>query len=182
MATVEHLMTAAELLETPGLGRCELVHGELIRMSPSGFEHGRIAVNIGWALKEFVKTHPFGVVTGAETGFHIARDPDTVRAPDAAFTRADRLPTTRVRGFFPEAPDLAVEVLSPGDRASEVLAKVQDWLQAGCRVVWVIDPERTTVTVYSGRDHVAVLGPSDTLTGDDVLPGFSLSVREIFAQ
>ncbi len=181
MATIEHIVTAAELLQTPGLGRCELVRGELIQTTPAGFEHGRIAVNIGWALKEFVRQRPLGVVTGAETGFHIGHDPDTVRAPDAAFIRAERIPPTPVRGFFPAAPDLAVEVLSPGDRASEVLAKVQDWLGAGCHVVWVVDPETTTVTVYRGRDQIAIRGSSDTLTGDDVLPSFTVLVKEIFA-
>ena len=180
MIAAEHLMTAAELLQTPGLGRCELVHGELIPMTPAGFEHGRIAAEIGWVLKEFVKRRPLGTVTGAETGFQIGRDPDTVRAPDAAFIRADRVPPTPVRGFFPEAPDLAVEVLSPGDRASEVAAKVQDWLAAGCRMVWVVDPETTTVTVYRGRNQIAILGSSDVLVGDDVLPGFSVPVGSLF--
>jgi Uma2 family endonuclease len=181
MATVEHLMTAAELLQTPGLGRCELVRGELIQMTPAGFEHGRIAAEIGGILREFVRPRALGVITGAETGFHIGRDPDTVRAPDAAFIRAERVPATPVRGFFAAAPDLAVEVLSPGDRASAVLAKVPDWLDAGCRAVWVVDPEMATVTVYPGRDRIVVLGRSDTLSGGDVLPGFSVLVGEIFA-
>jgi Uma2 family endonuclease len=181
MATIERLMTAVELLQTPGLGRCELVQGELILMSPAGFEHGQIAINIGWALKAFVRSHPIGVITGAETGFHIGHEPDTVRAPDAAFIRRERVPPMPVRGFFPEAPDLAVEVLSPNDRASEVLSKVRDWLNSGCLAVWVIDPETTTVTVYHSQDQIAVLGPTDTLTGGDVLPGFSVLVAEIFA-
>jgi Uma2 family endonuclease len=181
MATIERLMTAAELSQMPGLGRCELVRGELIQMTPAGFEHGRIAANVGWLLKEYVKGKSLGVVTGAETGFHIGHDPDTVRAPDAAFIRAERVPATPVRGFFAAAPDLAVEILSPGDRASEVLAKVQDWLDAGCRAIWVVDPETATVTVYPGRDRIVVLGRSDTLSGGDVLPGFSMLVGEIFA-
>jgi Uma2 family endonuclease len=180
MITVEHLITAAELLQSPGLGRCELVNGELIQMTPAGFEHGRIAAEIGWVLKEYVKRCPHGTVTGAETGFQIGRDPDTVRAPDAAFIRADRVPLTPVRGFFPEPPDLAVEVLSPGDRASEVVAKVRDWLAAGCRMVWVVDPDTTTVTVYRGRDQITILSSSDLLVGDDVLPGFSVSVASLF--
>jgi Uma2 family endonuclease len=180
MIATENLVTAAELCQSPGLGRCELVQGRVISMTPAGFEHGRITAEIGWALKEYVRLHPVGAVTGAETGFQIGRDPDTVRAPDAAFIRADRVPTTPVRGFFPEAPDLAVEVLSPSDRASEVSAKVQDWLQAGCRMVWVIDPENTNVTVYRARNQIAILGSSDVLTGDDVLPGFSVRVASLF--
>ncbi len=128
-----------------------------------------------------MKAKSLGVVTGAETGFHIFYDPDTVRAPDAAFIRRENLPPTPERGFFPAAPDLAVEVLSPGDRASEVLAKVKDWLAAGCRAVWVLDPETETVTVYCGLDRIVILGLADTLTGDEVLPGFSIRVGDIFA-
>jgi Uma2 family endonuclease len=180
MIVTDHLMTAAELLQTPGLGRCELIHGELITMTPAGFEHGRIAAEIGWVLKEYVKHQPLGIVTGAETGFQIGHNPDTVRAPDAAFIRADRVPSIPVRGFFPETPDLAVEVLSPSDRASEVAAKVRDWLAAGCRMVWVVDPETTSVTVYRGRDQIAILESSDMLDGGDVLPGFSVSVGSLF--
>jgi Uma2 family endonuclease len=180
MDDAAHLLTAAELFQTPGLGRCELVHGEVISMTPAGFEHGRVSAEIGWILKEYVKRHPIGEVTGAETGFLISRDPDTVRAPDAAFIRADRVPPSPVPGFFPEAPDLAVEVLSPGDRASEIAAKVQDWLAAGCRLVWVVDPETRTVTVYRGRDQIAMLGATDVLAGGDVLPEFCVPVDDIF--
>lgn len=181
MATVDRLMTAAELFETPGLGRCELVHGELILMTPAGFEHGRISAEIGGLLRDFVRPRALGVVTGGETGFHISREPDTVRAPDAAFIRAERVPPSPVRGFFPEAPDLAVEVLSPGDRASEVLAKAREWLDAGCREVWVLDPETTTISVYRGRDRIVVLDSSDMLIGGDLLPGFSVPVSNVFA-
>jgi Uma2 family endonuclease len=180
MSDIAQLMTAAELFQTPGLGRCELVQGELIAMTPAGFEHGRIAAEISWILKQYVKSHPIGIVTGAETGFLIGRDPDTVRAPDAAFIRSDRLPATPVRGFLPETPDLVVEVLSPNDRASEVAAKVQGWLDAGCRMVWVVDPDNLTVTVYRHRDQVAILKSSDMLVGDDVLPDFTVRVGNIF--
>ena len=142
MAIAEHLMTAAELLQTPGLGRCELVEGELIQMTPAGFEHGRIAAQIGGNSSGFCPIAKHSArVTGTETGFRMGRNPDTVRAPDAAFIRQDRVPPTPIWGFFPAAPDLAVEVLSPGDRASEVLAKARYWLRAGCRLVWVIDPQ-----------------------------------------
>ena len=150
-------------------------------MTPAGFEHGRVSANIGWILKDFVRSHPLGVVTGAETGFHIGHDPDTVRAPDAALIRAERVPPTPVRGFFRGAPDLAVEVLSPGDRESEVLAKVRDWLRAGSQSVWVLDPESLTITVYHGPDQVQRLGSADTLTDDAVIPGFRVPVGDVFS-
>lgn len=150
-------------------------------MTPAGFEHGRIVMCISLPLASFVKERSLGVVTGAETGFQIARDPDTVRAPDVGFVRAQRVSGPPTKGFFSGAPDLAVEVLSPNDRASELLAKVQNWLGAGCLAVWVIDPATHTVTVYGCPNEMTVYGPSDELTGGEVLPGFKLPVAEIFA-
>jgi len=149
-------------------------------MSPAGYEHGRIVLRIGWRLARFVEENALGEATGAETGFRIARDPDTVRAPDIGFIRADRVPTSSVKGFFQGPPDLAVEVLSPDDRAGKVMAKVQDWLRAGCRVVWVVDPDTQTVTIYDDKQLAATLTTSDELTGGDVVPGFRLPVAEIF--
>jgi len=181
MATTEQITTAEQLLHTPGLGRCELLRGELIMMSPAGFEHGRIVINITVPLGNYLREHPIGVLTGAETGFYIGRDPDTVRAPDVAFIRNERIPPTPMKGFFPGAPDLAVEVLSPEDRAGEVLAKAHDWLDAGCRGVWVIDPRTRTVSVYRSRSQIVVLGGSDVLSGGDLLPGFTVPVGELFA-
>lgn len=176
-----HVMTADELLHAPGLGRCELIQGELVMMWPSGFEHGRVVARITGPLTDFVEVRALGVVTGAETGFVIARGPDTVRAPDVGFVRAERLPKEPVRGFFPAAPDLAVEVLSPDDRAGEVLRKVEDWLEAGCGVVWVVDPEKHTVSIHSRAAPVDVLGPEDVLTGDGALAGFRPPVAHVFA-
>jgi Uma2 family endonuclease len=180
MATVDQITTAGQLLEA-NLQHCELIAGELVMMSPAGFDHGRFAINVGNALANFTKARSLGVVVSAEAGFHIARDPDTVRVPDVAFVRADRIPPGGVKGFFQGAPDLAVEVVSPGDRASEVMAKARDWLQAGCAMVWVVDPETRTVSVYCSRSEISVLTDADTLTGGDVLPGFSMKVAEIFA-
>ena len=180
MTTIEPLITADYLLRTPDLGRCELVRGELIRMSPAGSEHGSIIVNITIPLGIFVSQAGLGRVFGAETGFHIAHDPDTVRAPDVAFVATGRLPSPLPQGFFPGPPDLAVEVVSPDDRDSQVQAKVQNWLEAGCRVVWLVDPRRQTVRVYQSGSEARVLRLSDTLSGEPLLPGFSLAVAEIF--
>ena len=182
MATTTDITTAEQLLQAPDLGPCELVRGELIMVTPAGYAHGNIEIRIARALANFVEPAGLGDVLGAETGFHIASDPDTVRAPDVAFVRAERVPSEKPQGFFEGAPDLAVEVLSPNDRASEVNAKVHDWLDAGCRMVWVVDPATKTVLVYRSRTQIVVLGASDTLPGDDVLPGFSLPLAEIFAR
>jgi Uma2 family endonuclease len=182
MATTAQITTAEQLLQAPDLGPCELLRGELVMGTPAGYAQGSIAARITRALGNFVETTRLGDVLGAEPGFHIASDPDTVRAPDVAFVRSERVPHEKPQGFFEGAPDLAVEVLSPNDRASEVNAKVQDWLDAGCRMVWVVDPQTKTVSVYRSRTEIMVLGASDTLPGGDVLPGFSLPLVEIFAR
>ena len=149
-------------------------------MSPAGFDHGRFASKIVAALENHVARRKSGVVTTAETGFQIAHDPDTVRAPDVAYVRSERIPVGGVKGFFPGAPDLAVEVVSPSDRASEVAAKVLEWLSAGCQAVWVVDPENRTVTVHRSRSDITVLTAADTLDGGDLLPAFSMPVAEAF--
>ena len=173
-------MTAEQLFQASDLGRCELVRGELIPMSPAGSEHGAIALQVGSILLAFVKAHGLGAVFGAETGFQITRDPDTVRAPDVGFIRAEAVGGKLPPGFFPGAPDLAVEVLSPGDGASEVIATVEDWLGAGCHAVWVIDPKTCTVTVYHSSRKAMILTATDTLDGGDLLPGFHMPVARIF--
>ena len=116
MTTTQPLITADYLLRTPDLGRCELVRGELIRLTPAGSEHGSIIVNISTPLAIFVSRAGLGRVFAGDTGFHIAHDPDTVRAPDVAFVAHNRLPSPLPKGFFPGPPDLAVEVVSPDDR------------------------------------------------------------------
>ncbi len=180
MATVDQITTAEQLYEA-NLPHCELIQGELVMMSPAGFNHGRFALRIGTALDNFVTPRRLGIVVTAEAGFRIAHDPDTVRAPDVGFVRTERIPSGGVKGFFQGPPDIAVEVVSPNDRASEVMAKAQDWLQAGCLLVWVVDPETRTVSVYRSRSEIAVLNDADALTGGDVLPGFSVAVKEIFS-
>jgi len=180
MAMTEHITTAEQLFQATGLGRCELLRGDLVMMSPAGSRHGAIALRIGSILLDFVNRRGLGVVLGAETGFQISYDPDTVRAPDAAFVRADRIGGGLPAGFFPGAPDLAVEVLSPSDRASEVSAKVENWLSAGCLAVWVVDPKTHAITVYRSSHESTIFNPSDTLDGGDVLPGFRTPVAEVF--
>jgi Uma2 family endonuclease len=180
MATVQEITTAEQLLEAPDLGRCELVRGELVMMSPAGYEHGDVAGRVHGFLFHFVRQNGLGTVTAAETGFQIGHDPDTVRAPDVGFVCAERVPRVRTRGYFQGPPDLAVEVVSPSDRAGELLAKVQDWLAAGCRAVWVVDPTSQTVSVYRASHETSLLTVADALSDDELLPGFRLPVAEIF--
>lgn len=181
MASTAQIVTAQQLFETPGWERFELVRGELVPMSPPGFNHGWIASGISAILRDFVHCQKLGVVV-VESGFIIARDPDTVRAPDVAFVRAERLPPGGVRAFFEGAPDLAVEVIFPSDHASEVRAKVQDWLAAGCSEVWLVDPDARSVTVYSSGRQAQILSSADTLASEALLPGFRLPIGQLFSQ
>jgi Uma2 family endonuclease len=182
MDTTKTLTTAAELLTMPEDGcRYELVKGELRRMPPAGSEHGVIVMNCGLLLGQFVKANSLGVVFCAETGFKLASNPDTVRAPDLAFVRRERIPEDGIpKDFWPGSPDLAVEVISPGDGYTGVEEKVNDWLDAGTRMVVVVKPRPRIVTVYRSHTDIARLAESDSLSGDEVVPGFTCRVSELF--
>jgi Uma2 family endonuclease len=162
-ATTTQPVTAEELWEMGDIGRCELVEGEIRMMAPAGAEHGDLALGIASRIRLYVEQHQLGRAYGAETGFIIARNPDTVRAPDVAFVKAARLPSHPIRGYFPGAPDLAVEVLSPNDAMSEVLEKVEQWLAAGATSVWVVDPPNQSIQIYRQNKQVLRYG------GDDVI-------------
>jgi Uma2 family endonuclease len=170
------ITTAEDLLRAGDIGRCELVRGELVMMVPPGGEHGRVSNEIAHHLTLFVKSRKAGMVL-SEAGFILARDPDTVRAPDVAFLRAGR---AAGRGYLEAAPDLAVEVLSPDDRPGYVREKVAEWLEAGTSVVWVVDPRSRTVAVHRRGHERELLGAADVLRGGEMLPGFALTVRDIF--
>jgi Uma2 family endonuclease len=171
------LMTADELLhlKLPGK-RTELVRGVLVVREPPGYQHGAITADLANFLKNFVDANELGRVLAAETGFKLTGDPDTVRAADISFVSRERLPDPPPAGYAALAPDLVVEVLSPSDRPGEVLAKIGDWLQAGCRLVWVVDPRRRHVRVYRGDGTESLVADSETLNGEDVIPGFACPV------
>ena len=181
-AAGHNLLTADDLAKQPDDGtRYALVKGVLQKMPPAGFEHGICAAEIGSRLNVHVKTHQLGYVCGAETGFKIAQNPDTVRAPDAAFVRQASIERQGiVKGYWEGAPDLAIEVISPGDTYAEVSEKVEEWLTAGCRMVWVINPRRETVEVYRPNVDFTILHRTDTLDGGDVVEGFQCRVQDIF--
>jgi Uma2 family endonuclease len=183
MSTEVQLMTADELLALPrGEFRYELVNGELKKMSPAGHNHGRITIRLTLPIAQHVREHSLGEVYAAETGFKLASNPDTVRAPDIAFIRQQRVDEVgETKGYWPGAPDLAVEVLSPDDRVVEVEEKVSEWLTAGTKQVWVVSAKLRTVTVYRSPTDILVLTEKDFLDGGDVLPGFRIQLKEIFA-
>lgn len=183
MSAVEtKLVTAEELLKMPADGfRYELVAGELRRMPPAGHNHGRVGMELAAPLGQHVKSRNLGSVYLAETGFLLRREPDTVRAPDVAFVRRERVEQVgEATGYWPGTPDLAVEITSPGDTISEVEEKVKEWLQYGTRLVWMVSPKLRTVTVYRSLTDIEILTEKDTLDGGAVVPGFQIEVAELF--
>lgn len=174
--------TADELLAMPDDGnRYELVEGALRMMSPAGGRHGRVAMNLAFLIRKFVEKHPFGVVFAAATGFLLARNPDTVRAPDVAFVSASRLgDLVDETGYLPLAPDFVAEVLSPNDRPSEVEAKVKDWLTAGVQAVLVVDPQTRCVHCHRSDDDVQTV-TAGTVDLTPVFPGLRLLLSDLFA-
>ena len=176
------LMTAEELFDLPDDDyKYELVEGYLIRMAPTGGEHGVLTIRIGRVLDEYVEAHDLGICSGADTGFILQRAPDIVRAPDAAFIATARIPESGIpKTYWPFAPDLAVEVTSPSDRFSAVQTKIAEYFSAGTRLVWVIEPATRTVYVYRSPHDVQALGEDDELSGGDVLPGFRYGVGRLF--
>jgi Uma2 family endonuclease len=173
------LITAEELPKIAGDRRVELVYGELRDMTPIGIEHaGLVARLLSWIVL-LVDRRKLGLA-GPELGCVLSRDPDVVRAPDISFISSSRLPSRQESGFFNGAPDLAVEVLSPSDTASEVQQKVQEYLQAGAKLVWIVDPQTKAVTAYEPSGNAHVYRGGEAVPGDPVLPGFSFQPDALF--
>ena len=183
MRTLKKAFTAEELFHLPDTGqRLELVKGKLFEMPPPGARHGSVAVEIATLLNIHVRANQLGRVFAAETGFILSRNPDTVRAPDASFVAAQSLPAGELpTGYLEHSPDLVVEVVSPSDTAREVREKVEDWLRAGTRLVWVINPATRSAAVYRALGDSEHLSEGDSLEGGDVLPGFSCILGDLFS-
>lgn len=182
MSTRVHNITTAEELQNAqtNLGRCELVRGELVMMSPGKRRHAVIGAKITAALHQFVEANDLGEVLNSSAGYVLSRRPDTVREPDVSFLRAERMGQQDFDAFLEGAPDLAVEVLSPSNTPTEMREKTNDYFNAGCRVVWIVDPVHRSLTIHRPDADPAILTEDGTLTEEGLLPGFSLPVREIF--
>lgn len=176
-------VTANQLLQPPYLGRrCELVEGEVRMMSPAGWKHGEVVSALNCRLALFIEKHQLGKSFGAETGFLISRNPDTVRAPDFAFIAIASLPASDPEeAFWPGAPDLAVEVLSPDDRTGEISEKIGAWLRAGVKEVWIVNSQLQSVTIHRSTTDIRTYAVGENILSDEqLLPGFSCTVAEIF--
>jgi len=179
MSSATPLVTVEELERQPLDYRYELVRGRIIRMSPVGWQHGRVVAQLLFLLKQYLVREPVGQVV-TEVGFKLASQPDTLRGPDVAFVRRDRFPSPASPGFFRGHPDVAIEVRSPDERPSEVREKVAEYLSAGASVVVVVEPDDRTVTCHRPRSQSVTLTSGDRLDLGDVIPGFTCQVSEIF--
>jgi Uma2 family endonuclease len=173
MATTR-LLTVGDVEESPPEGEWELIDGELCEVTLASYRSSKIASRISRILGVIVDAHNLGDMTGADGGYVPFPDRNTILAPDTAFVRKDRIPAEHESARFPRlAPDLAIEVLSPSDRASEVVAKLEMYQEAGIPLIWLVDPEKKTNTVIASGKPTQVLGMGDTIDGGDVVPGFS---------
>jgi Uma2 family endonuclease len=174
--TAEQLLTQLDLYK-----HCELIQGELVTMSPAGFSHGEVTLELGRQLANHVRAAKSGKTSAAETGFLIEQNPDTVLAPDAAFIAIARLPAAVDRkGFLPLAPDFVAEVISPNDRFSKVIEKADRWLAAGVKMVLIVDPETKSVRRFTGTDHVDIFDSETPVDCSAAVPGFILNTVELF--
>lgn len=160
----------------------ELVRGELFKMAPAADDHSRREVRSVVRVANFVYANELGEVYAGDAGFLLERDPDTVRSPDIAFVRRERVrPIDSATGYVPGAPDLAVEIVSSSNSAEEIDERVADYLRTGSRLVWVYYPRRGALRVFRADRSSVELGPPDTVSGEDVLPGFAMKVADLFA-
>lgn len=177
----ENLITGEALAEMGDIGRCELVEGKIIMKSPTGWRHGKYESRFGYMLKNFVDEQQLGEVLVGEVGIYTGRNPDTIRGADVIFISTERLAQVKSPSFLDVAPELVVEVMSPDDRWTEVKQKIREYFSIGVILVWVADPTDKTVSVYRSLTDVRLFTENDALTGEEVLPGFTLFVAALFA-
>lgn len=179
-STAIQLITGEELFEMPGTDLCELVEGEIKRMSPTGWKHGDIEHTLASHLGKFVRDQDLGKVMVGEVGIYTGRDPDTVRAADVLFISYERLENAAPDGFLDVAPELVVEIMSPTNQWEEVRRKIEEYFAIGVERVWIVEPANRAVQIYRSRDAVRTLSENDTLEGEGALDGFAIPVGILF--
>ena len=175
-------LTGRELAQMPDLGPCELIAGRIVRMSPTSWIHGRYVVRITNALSDFVTAHDLGEVHSGEVGIYTGRNPDTVRGADVLFISDERLARVSSQSYLDVAPELVVEVLSPGNRADDMGLKVYEYLNAGVGHVWVVEPMNHVVQIHGARGGGEARRETDVLRGEGLLEGFALPLSTLFGE
>ena len=176
----ERLMTGEELARHPELDPCELVNGRVVPMAPAGDIHGSVELRVGAKLLAYADETGRGVARSGEVGIYTSHDPDTVRGADALFISHERYSERTLRAFLDVAPELVVEIRSPDDRPGEMQKKIQEYLAIGVDRVWIVDPRRQQVQIHRSSEPVEILEIGDTLRDEEILPGFSLPLSELF--
>lgn len=182
IADTPHLLTVEEYARRPDAECTELVRGKVVRVSPTSFVHGWVQMQVGYLIEAHNRLHKLGRVT-VESGVIVELGPGTVRGPDVAYWSFETLPANHTPAVFSDvAPDLVAEVVSPTNTRKHVATKVREYLQAGTRLVWVVEPEDRTVTIYTEPGNGTVLWDDAVLTATEILPGFSVPVRDFFPE
>ncbi|HSB71108.1 MAG TPA: Uma2 family endonuclease [Candidatus Methylomirabilis sp.] len=181
-ATDNRLFTGEELAAMHDAGPCELVNGRIVPMTPTGDEHGAIEANIAAELRAYVRDRNLGKVRSGEVGIYVRRNPDTVRAADVLYISHERYARKSASVFPDVAPDLIVEILSSSDSWTEVTQKLREYFAIGVRMVWVVDPAARTIYAYRSLTGLREFTANDLLSGDEILPGFSVPVARLFEQ
>lgn len=176
------MITGQELLAMGDIGPCELIDGRIVPMIPTGAEHARVEFRLGSELEVFVRQRGIGWVLGGEVGIYTRRNPDRVHGADIAFISKESAPDGPPEGFLEIAPELVVEIISPGDRWRDVRQKINEYFAISVQQVWVVEPEHCSVLVYRSATEIHTLLESDVLVGEGSLEGFSLPVKTIFAK
>ncbi len=179
----DRLITGEELARMGDLGPCELIDGRIVPMTPTGSDHGRVEVNASRVLDGFVRPRRLGKVLAGEVGIFTQRNPDRVRAADLLFISNERYARrSSASGYLDVAPELVVEILSPGDSLMEMMQKPREYFAVGVLLVWVVDPGALTVYVYRSVTDVREFRETDRLTGDELLPGLDVPVATLFEE
>lgn len=178
--TSQKVISGEELAQMPDVSSCELVEGKIVKMSPTGFLHGKVEMNIGFALLEYVRERGIGQVNSGEVGIYTNRNPDTVRAADVLYISHEKFSEVASKSYLDVSPEIVVEVMSPSDSWSEVTIKIQEYLNIDVKEVWIADPELQQIFVYQSIDQTKVFSIDDNLTSEKILPGFSMSLHDIF--
>jgi Uma2 family endonuclease len=183
ITTRGRLVTGEELARMGNIGRCELIDGRIVPMTPTGDEHAGIESNVDGALRAFVRPRRLGKVRVGELGIYTRRNPDRVRGADVVFISNERYAQrSRDSAFLDVAPDLVVEILSPDDRVVDLLEKLREYFEIGVRLVWVVDPRARRVRAYRSMTAVSEFSEGDELSGEDILPGFAVPVADFFEE